>query len=77
MLHLSPWMQPHVQQKIISDDLCIVIFHDSNEPFDPTPLESLGSVPLFFFVVRPVTVEGKEAKEYKYILFEILTYPSG
>lgn len=52
MFHICAWMDAEQHRRLIGNDVVFVIYHDSLEPFDPTPLDTLGTVPQVFAVVQ-------------------------
>jgi len=54
MFHIAPWMNAEQHRRLIGNDICVLIYYDSPlSSFDPTPLNSLGTVPQVFTVVQP------------------------
>jgi len=54
MFHIAPYCTPEQHRRLIGNDILVVIFHDDPdyEPFDPTVLADLGTVPQIFCVVQ-------------------------
>eukprot|EP01125_Pyxidicula_operculata_P001024 TRINITY_DN108_c8_g2_i1.p1 TRINITY_DN108_c8_g2~~TRINITY_DN108_c8_g2_i1.p1 ORF type:complete len:1167 (+),score=338.57 TRINITY_DN108_c8_g2_i1:63-3563(+) len=52
MFHICLWFTPEQHRRLIGNDIVFVIFHDSTVPFDPAPLDALGTVPQVFGVVQ-------------------------
>lgn len=47
------YMNSEQHRRLIGNDVVFVIFHDSDQMFDPNPLDTLGTVPHIFAVVQP------------------------
>lgn len=66
MYHISQLLNSEEHRRLIGmpqicsltnnpgNDVVFIIYHDSDEPFDPTPLDGIGTVPQVFLVVKPV-----------------------
>jgi hypothetical protein len=58
-------MNSEQHRRLIGNDVAFVIFHDSPQPYDPNPLDTLGTVPHIFAVVQPFE------ENYRYALNEM------
>jgi len=52
MFHVCLWMNAEQHRRLIGNDVVFIIYHDAQKPFDPVPLDSLGTVPQVFAVVQ-------------------------
>eukprot|EP01125_Pyxidicula_operculata_P017144 TRINITY_DN597_c2_g1_i1.p1 TRINITY_DN597_c2_g1~~TRINITY_DN597_c2_g1_i1.p1 ORF type:complete len:1127 (-),score=295.82 TRINITY_DN597_c2_g1_i1:160-3540(-) len=66
MFHICLWMNPEQHRRLIGNDVIFILFHDNNEPFDPGPLDSLGTVPQVFGVVQRYQDELDDKQECYY-----------
>lgn len=51
MFHVCHWMDAEQHRRLIGNDVVVIIFNDSPNPFVPDPLDSIGTVPQIFGVV--------------------------
>eukprot|EP01125_Pyxidicula_operculata_P014136 TRINITY_DN4696_c0_g1_i3.p1 TRINITY_DN4696_c0_g1~~TRINITY_DN4696_c0_g1_i3.p1 ORF type:complete len:1061 (+),score=242.47 TRINITY_DN4696_c0_g1_i3:66-3248(+) len=53
MYHICLWMNAEQHRRLIGNDIVFIIFHEEGTPFDPTPIDAIGTVPQVFCVVQP------------------------
>jgi len=53
MFHICHWLTPEQHRRLIGNDVVVIIFHDSSNPFVPDPISNIGTVPQIFGVVSP------------------------
>jgi len=51
--HVAPYMNAEGHRRLIGNDRCIIFFKEAGEPFDPTGVDNLGTMPQIFAVVQP------------------------
>jgi len=51
--HVAPDMPEDQQRRFIGNDVTVLFFKDEGEPFDPSMVSSLGTIPQVFVVVQP------------------------
>ncbi len=64
MFHISHWMIAEQHRRLLGNDVNFIIFHEAHEPFDPAPMNELGTVPQVFGVVTP------HEESYRYYMIE-------
>eukprot|EP01126_Amoeba_proteus_P056814 TRINITY_DN7194_c0_g1_i4.p1 TRINITY_DN7194_c0_g1~~TRINITY_DN7194_c0_g1_i4.p1 ORF type:complete len:258 (-),score=52.97 TRINITY_DN7194_c0_g1_i4:1020-1793(-) len=69
MFHVSPLMNSEQHRRLIGNDIVFIIFHDSCVPLDPTPLDSLGTVPQVFCVVQPLSSDSFRYRPFSFFFF--------